>query len=315
VGYGDRFPVTYPGRLVGLVLIVVGYSLLSVFAGLIASLFVEDRMKGAKGLKQIRTQDHIVICGWNNTAEFLLKALLEKKLQEVEICLLINQAPEYFEAIESRFPNLQLRFVRGEATSEEVLKRASVETAAQVIILADQSLEPQSADDRSIIIANAMRYLVPKDRITIQLNKTENRNLLNRIGISKVVVFDDLGGYILANNVLEDNSIELISQLIKNHQNQLLTVTIPEHLVGKRFNELREQLWQDKQQILIGLMAREPQLELDDIFADDGSAIDQFIKSTLGKVRAAGQEDKSSVLLKPPGDHIIQENDLAIVLV
>jgi len=315
VGYGDRFPVTYPGRLVGLVLIVVGYSLLSVFAGLIASLFVEDRMKGAKGLKQIRTQDHIVICGWNNTAEFLLKALLEKKLQEVEICLLINQAPEYFEAIQSRFPNLQLRFVRGEATSEEVLKRASVETAAQVIILADQSLEPQSADDRSIIIANAMRYLVPKDRITIQLNKTENRNLLNRIGISKVVVFDDLGGYILANNVLEDNSIELISQLIKNHQNQLLTVTIPEHLVGKRFNELREQLWQDKQQILIGLMAREPQLELDDIFADDGSAIDQFIKSTLGKVRAAGQEDKSSVLLKPPGDHIIQENDLAIVLV
>jgi len=314
VGYGDRFPVTYPGRVVGLVLIVVGYSLLSVFAGLIASLFVEDRMKGAKGLKQIRTHDHIVICGWNNTAEFLLRALLEKQLQDVEVCLLINQPSEFFEAIESRFPNLQLRFVRGEVTSEDVLKRASVETAAQVIILADQSLAAQSADDRSIIVANAMRYLVPKERITIQLNNTENRNLLNRIGITRVVVFDDLGGYILANNVTEDNSIELLSHIIKNHQNQIVTADIPESFIGGRFEDLREHFWKDKQQILIGLMAKEPQLEIDDIFADDGSAIDQFIKSTLGKARSAGQEDKSSVVLKPQPDHLIQMNDLAIVL-
>lgn len=315
VGYGDRFPVTYPGRMVGLVLIVVGYSLLSVFAGLIASLFVEDRMKGAKGLKQIRTQDHIVICGWNNTAEFLLRALLEKKLQDLELCLLINQPPEFFETIESRYPNLQLRFVRGEATSEEVLKRACVENAAQVIILADHNLSPQSADDRSIIVANAMRYMVPKDRITIQLNNPENRNLLNRIGISKVVVFDDLGGYILANSVMEDNSIELYSQLIKTHQNGIVTQEIPENWIGRRFNDLREQLWKDSQQMLIGLMAKEPQLELDSIFADDGSAIDQFIKSTLGKVSSTGKENKSSVVLKPSPDHIIQENDLAIVLV
>lgn len=314
VGYGDRFPVTYPGRVVGLVLIVVGYSLLSVFAGLIASLFVEDRMKGAKGLKQIRTQDHIVICGWNNTAEFLLRALLEKQLQDVEICLLINQPPEFFEAIESRYPNLQLRFVRGEATSEEVLKRASVDKAAQVIILADHNLAAQSADDRSIIVANAMRYLVPKERITIQLNNPENRNLLNRIGITRVMVFDDLGGYMLANNVTEDNSIELFSHMIKNHQTQIITLDIPESFVGKSFEALREHFWKDGRRILLGLMAKEPQLELDDIFADDGSAIDQFIKSTLGKVRAAGQEDKSSVVLKPQPDHLIQMNDLAIVL-
>lgn len=70
VGYGDKYPVTFQGRLVGIILIIVGYSSLSFFTGLIASLFVEDRLKGAKGLKTIRTHNHIVICGWNNTAEF-----------------------------------------------------------------------------------------------------------------------------------------------------------------------------------------------------------------------------------------------------
>ncbi|MDZ4121164.1 MAG: potassium channel family protein, partial [Candidatus Cloacimonadaceae bacterium] len=73
VGYGDKVPLTHYGRMVGLVLIVVGFALLSVFTGLIASLFVEDRIKGAKGLKQIRAHHHIVVCGWNKTGEALLR--------------------------------------------------------------------------------------------------------------------------------------------------------------------------------------------------------------------------------------------------
>ena len=40
VGYGDKYPVTFQGRLVGIILIIVGYSSLSFFTGLVASLFV-----------------------------------------------------------------------------------------------------------------------------------------------------------------------------------------------------------------------------------------------------------------------------------
>ena len=61
VGYGDVVPGTSSGRMVGYVLIVFGFVLLSVFTGLIASLFVEDKLKGAKGLKQIKTHGHVVV--------------------------------------------------------------------------------------------------------------------------------------------------------------------------------------------------------------------------------------------------------------
>ncbi|MDD4310525.1 MAG: potassium channel family protein, partial [Candidatus Cloacimonetes bacterium] len=122
VGYGDKFPITVSGRIVGMLLITVGFTSLSVLTGLIASLFVEDRLKGAKGLKQIRSHNHIVLCGWNNTGNFFLKALLEKNLQETEICILANETPEFFERLESRYPTLPLSFVRGEATQEEALR-------------------------------------------------------------------------------------------------------------------------------------------------------------------------------------------------
>jgi len=81
VGYGDKYPITGMGRVVGMMLIIIGFASLSVFTGLIASLFLEDRLKGAKGLKQLRLNNHIVICGWNNTGHFFLRALIDKGME------------------------------------------------------------------------------------------------------------------------------------------------------------------------------------------------------------------------------------------
>lgn len=314
VGYGDKVPLTQPGRLVGMILIVMGFTLLSVFTGLIASLFVEDRMKGARGLKQIRTHDHIVICGWNKTAEFLLRALTEKKMQDMEVCVVVNQPAEFFEELESRYPNLQLKFVRGEASQEEVLKRASINTAAQVFILPDQSLEIQSADDRSIIITNAIQYLISKDKITVQLHNTENKQLLYRLGVSNIIVYDDIGGYILANNVMESNSIKLISHLVKDSHVQLITCPIDVSFVGKDFGEFYDSVYSESKQLVLGLMTREPELQLESIFTDNTSAIDQFIKSTLSKSRNVRPEDKGNIRWKPDRDYQLQENDVAIIM-
>ncbi|HQQ67385.1 MAG TPA: ion channel, partial [Candidatus Cloacimonadota bacterium] len=151
VGYGDKYPITGLGRMLGMLLIIIGFASLSVFTGLIASLFVEDRLKGAKGLKQLRLNNHIVICGWNNTGHFFLRALIDKGMEGTELCLVLNEGPEFFEGLESKYPSLSLSFVRGEASQDDVLKRACVAVAAQVIVLADHKLPNKAVDDRSII--------------------------------------------------------------------------------------------------------------------------------------------------------------------
>jgi len=314
VGYGDKYPITFFGRMVGITLIVAGFASLSIFTGLIASLFVEDRLKGAKGLKQIRLRDHIVLCGWNNTAHHFLRALVEKRLDARELCLLMNETPEFFESIESSYPSLRLSFVRGEATSEDALKRAAVNSAEQIIILADHSLEPASADDRSIIVANAVHFLAKKDKISVQLINNENRQMLYRIGISKVFVWDDLGAYLLADNIADENSLSIFTQIAKSSNSRICTCQIEEAYVGKSFKELFEYVQSQDQGVLIGLISKEPSLELDSIFDDNASAIDQFIKSTLSKSRRMLSENKSSIRINPPKDSVIQDNDQAIIL-
>jgi voltage-gated potassium channel len=312
VGYGDKFPITHAGRIVGLILIIVGFSSLSIFTGLIASLFVEDKLKGAKGLKQIRTTRHIVLCGWNKTAETMLRAMVEKNILETEIVIIANKTPEFFENIESLFPTLRIRFVRGEPTSEEILRRASIATAAQIIIVADQSLSRENADDRTIFITNAVHYLAGKTNITVQLINGENRNLLHRLGIDNIIVSDDLNGYILANNVIEQASLSLFNQLAKDPANFIRTERIEERFIGKKFEELFDYYYLEEKHLVIGLMSKKPDINLESIFTDNTSAIDQFIKNTLQTSRCIRQEDKDNIRWNPAGDSIIQENDHAI---
>ena len=45
VGYGDRYPVTNPGRLLGTLIIVVGVGIFGTFTGYLANLFLSPRKK------------------------------------------------------------------------------------------------------------------------------------------------------------------------------------------------------------------------------------------------------------------------------
>lgn len=69
VGCGDKLPTTDAGRIVGLVLMVLGIYLLSLITATIASVFVEQKIREGKGLETLKCTEHTVICGWNRYAE------------------------------------------------------------------------------------------------------------------------------------------------------------------------------------------------------------------------------------------------------
>ena len=48
VGYGDRYPVTAAGRLIGVVMIIVGVGLFGIFTGYLARLFLAPRAEDAQ---------------------------------------------------------------------------------------------------------------------------------------------------------------------------------------------------------------------------------------------------------------------------
>ncbi len=54
VGYGDKFPVTLPGRFIGIFLLTAGVALFSVFTGFIANAFLAPRRRPLQRLRGVR---------------------------------------------------------------------------------------------------------------------------------------------------------------------------------------------------------------------------------------------------------------------
>ena len=49
VGYGDQYPVTNPGRVMGSFIIVLGVGIFGTFTGYLANLFLAPRSRDAEG--------------------------------------------------------------------------------------------------------------------------------------------------------------------------------------------------------------------------------------------------------------------------
>jgi hypothetical protein len=148
----------------------------------------------------------------------------------------------------------------------------------------------------------------------VQLMNSSNRNLLHRIGIESIIVSDELGGYLLANTLVEQRYLELYEHLAKDHDQKMNIAKIPEQYVSKTYGDVFDYFYKESQALCIGIFTKEPDLDINDIFTDNASAIDQFIRSALAKSRKATQEKKTSICWNPPRTTVIEANDLVILM-
>jgi voltage-gated potassium channel len=311
VGYGDVVPATNVGRIVGIFLILTGFTLFSAFTGLIASIMVEDKLKGASGLKAIKSHQHLVILCWNQTAEVMLKKLNDQS-HLVGIVLVGNFDQDFFVDLGAKFPNLDLKYVRGDYTQEEILLKAGIKNASQVILLSDENLDEQAADDRTVIAAQTLRYLSKKVPVTVQLNRNTNMQHLRQLNINNVLISNDVSGHLLANNALTKDFAAFFNAMLTMQNNDIEIGNIPVQFIGKEFVELFMEQYQTSGYQVIGLIREQKDLQISDIFSDDQSAIDSFIKSALENSKI---KDKSGhVILNPEKDYIINEFDRMIIL-
>ncbi len=76
VGYGDQYPVTNPGRLVGVLIIVIGVGIFGTFTGYLANFFLSPKRKAE--------EEQATVVGDAQSRLAHLKALISQQQAEVE---------------------------------------------------------------------------------------------------------------------------------------------------------------------------------------------------------------------------------------
>jgi voltage-gated potassium channel len=204
-GFGDIVPVTDTARVVNIVLITpIRVIFLVILVGTTLEVLAErTRVNWRINRWRSRVAGHTVIVGYGTKGRSVIRTLGECGVPDGSIVVVDASAEAVAEANSSGLVG-----VSGDATRQNVLERAEIGTAAQVVIAVNR-------DDTAVLVTLTARQLNPSATIVAAVREDENRQLLRQSGADHVVVSSDAAGQMLAMTTVRPAAGMVISDLLE----------------------------------------------------------------------------------------------------
>ncbi len=244
--YGDT-PKTLIGKILSLILFLLGIVVVAAFIGKIASIFVEMKMevKMPKG----GMERHIVICNWHDQGDRIVREL-HSPLAAPDTDIVIVTDNEINETELRISPAYErVYFIHSDPTLHEVLRRARAHHAKSVIILADPGSSDPDAKAAliSLAITKLEQHVEHKPHIIAEVINHNKVQHLEDAGVDEWVCSANFGLGIIAQSALYGKLSEVYQQLLTYSEdtNEIYLVDsdeIPQNFFGRTFQEVAELL-------------------------------------------------------------------------
>lgn len=225
VGYGDFYPVSAAGHVVGAYVIVGGIVALTILFTQLASYIQTVRGKRVKGIADLDVSDHTVILGYTpgRTERVIGELAVEGRLRLV-LCA-------WDEVAEHPMPEReQVAFVRGDLTDVDVLGRACVDRAATVLIDARD-------DNETLAVAVAVDHVNPQVHLVAALREMERCEHLRYVNRAVQCVQWHMPK-LLTEEVLDPGITQVYSELMSSAgTGNTYSARLPESLSGSTFGQ------------------------------------------------------------------------------
>ena len=204
VGFGDKFVVTYAGKVIITLIIISSIFVIASVSALSAAVFVESHLKEELGMKTFSFKNHFIILGWNLKGPEIVDILVEKS-QDLNLQIILIADLER-KPVETPF----LFFIKSNyPLTLESMKKGNVSEAKEIIILGDYKAGHNSD---ALIASHALlaRSENKNGKIQAELLAPKNKALLEAAGVDRVIGVGELGGKLLAGSSLNDKKIVTI---------------------------------------------------------------------------------------------------------
>jgi voltage-gated potassium channel len=226
VGYGDVYPQTWAGHVVGVYVIVGGIATLTTLFARLSLVIENARGRRLKGLIEMDVSDHLVILGYTaGRTERMVDELTAEGRRQVVVCAWHDVETD---PIPGR---TDVHFVRGDLTDEHVLRRACVHRAQALLIDARD-------DNEALSLAVAATHVNPDAHTVVTL-----RDMARAQNFS--YVDDDVRcvqwhSPRMVTEELQDPGIsQVYADLMTHGGGNTYSTTVPESLAGLTFGDFQ----------------------------------------------------------------------------
>ncbi|MFD5348920.1 potassium channel family protein [Streptomyces anulatus] len=204
-GYGDITPYSDGARLINVVLVTpLRVLFLIILVGTTLEVLTE-RTRVDFRLKRWRSnlRDHTVVVGFGTKGRSAILTLCTTGLRKDQI-VVVDPASKVIEAANAE----GFTGVLGDATRSDVLLRAELQKARQIIIATQR-------DDTAVLVALTARQLNRGAKIVAAVREEENAPLLRQSGADAVITSASAAGRLLGLSVLSPSAGTVMEDLIQ----------------------------------------------------------------------------------------------------
>lgn len=203
-GYGETHPLSIPGRMVAMVVILSGVGVGSYVLVSLSQVLIEGVVEGTlqRSLLKMRTEKdlprlsgHVIVCGFGRFGQEICSEMARNGRR----CVVIEAAEDRVHRAEE----LQIPTVHGDASDEKVLRAAGIERAAALAIAT-------ASDAMNTYVVLAARELNPKVRILARATDEAAVKRLRRAGADQAISPYHVGGQRMAATLLRPAVVDLL---------------------------------------------------------------------------------------------------------
>jgi voltage-gated potassium channel len=246
IGYGDYVPETYPGRITGIILVVVGIAIVSSYFVSLATVAVTMQAAYIEGKIIFKGNQHMIIIGWNERSRELIAAMSKKNSSKKVVLI-----DETLDSMPTEHKNVH--FIKGRASQDDILLKANIHEAQCVVITADQNKNELYADMNTIISLLAIKGTHPSIRCIAEILTSEQVENARRAGADEIIQSNILTSSHILNSLESHSTMPSILNIIRqSDNNNLITCEPVDEIVGKQFYEACI-IFLNKNKMLVGI--------------------------------------------------------------
>ncbi|MEM6642752.1 MAG: NAD-binding protein [Bacteroidota bacterium] len=252
VGYGDLFPGTMHGRIIGYILMLTSIFIFGLLIGQLTTLMATIRENKKNGYSGTSFINHAVIIGWNDFGWNVVDQLVGVGRK---VAVVTNKKDDV-ELIREKYSNRKVYVLFSDYNNYELIKKSNIENATIAFI------NLQDDTEKLVYVLN-MKKVFPDTEFVVTLENGDLKNTFLAAGVANTISTQEISSKLLASYMFEPDvatyseSILSYAQSDTDYDIKQLLITPNNPFVGKQYQDVFFDLKKRYNSVLIGITKRD----------------------------------------------------------
>jgi len=205
VGYGDYYPITVYGRMIGYIFIFISILIYGVLIGQIASFMTSVNENKKLGYNGTRFENHAIIVGWDGFARGVLDQLVSAGKKVALITDDRNTSENVYESYDKKY----VYCLYTDLNNIEVLRKANIEKSSIVFVNLKN-------DTDKLVYINNLKGKFKNLQFLITLENANLKQTFKNVGVTHIISKEEIYSKLLASYIFEPD-VALYSEDIMSY--------------------------------------------------------------------------------------------------